>query len=162
MTNDQQAGVAQPPKAPKSPSRREQVAALPFRRAPDLQVLLVSSLESRRWIVPKGWPMKGRSASEAAAREAFEEAGVKGEIAQAPLGAYTYDKRKKNGSVLRCDVDVFPLEVRKQAANWPEKALRTQRWCSWREAAELVDDAELGDLIRAFAASPLRADQGVS
>ena len=52
MTNDQQAGVAQPPKAPKSPSRREQVAALPFRRAPDLQVLLVSSLESRRWIVP--------------------------------------------------------------------------------------------------------------
>lgn len=149
-------------KPPKPPGRREQVAALPFRCAPDLQILLVSSLETRRWIVPKGWPMKGRTLSEAAAQEAFEEAGVRGDIAAQPVGVYTYDKRKKNGAVLRCDVDVFPLEVRKQAANWPEKALRTQRWCSWREAAELVDDAELADLIRAFAASPLRSGDGLA
>ena len=151
MKNDSAEGIA---KAPKAPGRREQVAALPYRCAPDLQVLLVSSLESRRWIVPKGWPMKGRSFAESAAQEAFEEAGVKGAIAPQPLGAYTYDKRKKNGSVLRCDVEVFPLEVRKQVADWPEKALRSQRWCNWREAAELVDDAGLGELIRAFAQSP--------
>ena len=154
MKNDSAEGIA---KAPKAPGRREQVAALPYRCAPDLQVLLVSSLESRRWIVPKGWPMKGRSFAESAAQEAFEEAGVKGDIAARPVGVYTYGKRKKNGAVLRCDVEVFPLEVRKQAASWPEKALRTQRWCSWREAAELVDDAELGDLIRVFAAAPLRS-----
>jgi 8-oxo-dGTP pyrophosphatase MutT (NUDIX family) len=157
MPKEPTSGQTKPPKPPKPPGRREQVAALPFRCAPDLQILLVSSLETRRWIVPKGWPMKGRTASETAAQEAFEEAGVKGDIAAQPVGVYTYDKRKKNGAVLRCDVEVFPLEVRKQAASWPEKALRTQRWCSWREAAELVDDAELGDLIRVFAAAPLRS-----
>jgi 8-oxo-dGTP pyrophosphatase MutT (NUDIX family) len=136
---------------------RQQVAALPFRRAPELEILLVSSLESRRWIVPKGWPMKGRTLSETAAREAFEEAGVKGVICEEPAGAFVYDKRKRNGAVWRCEVEVFALEVQRQSAKWPEKTLRTHRWCNWREAAELVDDPGLADVIRAFAARPLKA-----
>ncbi|MDB5571091.1 MAG: hypothetical protein JWN93_2274 [Hyphomicrobiales bacterium] len=136
---------------------RQQVAALPWRRAPAFEILLVSSLDTGRWIVPKGWPMKGRTPSQTAAREAFEEAGVKGEIAEAPVGAYRYDKRKRNGSVWRCEVDVFPLEVKSQSKIWPEKAVRTQRWCGWEQAAGLVDDAGLGDVIRAFAAQ--MADQ---
>jgi 8-oxo-dGTP pyrophosphatase MutT (NUDIX family) len=129
---------------------RQQVAALPWRRAPALEILLVSSLDTGRWIVPKGWPMKGRTPAETAAREAFEEAGVKGDIADAPMGVYRYDKRKRNGSVWRCEVEVFPLEVKAQSKVWPEKALRTQRWCGWEQAANLVDDAGLRDLIHAF------------
>ena len=130
---------------------RQQVAALPFRRAPELEILLVSSLE------PKGWPMKGRTLFAAAAQEAFEEAGVKGVICEEPVGAFVYDKRKRNGAVWRCEVDVFALEVQRQSAKWPEKAQRSLRWCDWREAAEIVDDAGLGEVIRAFAASPLKA-----
>lgn len=136
---------------------RQQVAVLPFRCTPELEILLVSSLESRRWIIPKGWPMKGRTLSEAAAREAFEEAGIKGVICEEPAGTFVYDKRKRNGAVWRCEVEVFALEVQRQSAKWPEKTLRTHRWCDWREAAELVDDPGLADVIRAFAARPLKA-----
>lgn len=127
-----------------------QAAALPFRRANNLEVLLVSSLDTGRWIVPKGWPMKGRKAFETAQREAFEEAGVKGEIASEPTGSFHYDKRRRNGAVWRCMVEVFPLEVKSQSRSWPEKAVRKLRWCAWNEAAALVDDEGLGDIIRAF------------
>jgi 8-oxo-dGTP pyrophosphatase MutT (NUDIX family) len=129
-----------------------QAAALPFRRAGELEVLLVSSLDTGRWIVPKGWPMKGKTAFETAQREAFEEAGVKGEIAPQPTGRFHYDKRRRNGAVWRCMVEVFPLEVKSQSRSWPEKSVRKTRWCAWSEAAELVDDAGLGDIIRAFGA----------
>lgn len=130
---------------------RLQAAALPYRRAKNLEVLLVSSLDSGRWIVPKGWPMKGRTNFETAKREAYEEAGVKGEIASQAEGSFHYDKRKRNGAVWRCMVEVFPLEVKTQSRSWPEKAVRRQRWYPWFEAADLVDDAGLGDIIRAFA-----------
>ncbi|MFN3891152.1 MAG: NUDIX hydrolase [Beijerinckiaceae bacterium] len=130
---------------------RLQAAALPFRREKELEVLLVSSLDTGRWIVPKGWPMKGRTNFETAKREAFEEAGVKGEIASKPAGSFHYDKRRRNGSVCRCMVEVFPLEVKSQSRSWPEKAVRKTRWCAWSEAADLVDDAGLGEIIRAFA-----------
>lgn len=130
---------------------RLQAAALPFRRARDLEILLVSSLDTGRWIVPKGWPMKGRTNSETARREAYEEAGVKGDVAASPAGSFHYDKRRRNGSVWRCLVEVFPLEVKSQSRTWPEKSVRKTRWHGWKEAAELVDDPGLGDIIRAFA-----------
>ena len=132
---------------------RLQAAALPYRRNKELEVLLVSSLDTRRWIVPKGWPMKGRANFETAKREAFEEAGVKGDIAATPAGSFHYDKRRRNGAVWRCMVEVFPLEVKSQSRSWPEKSARKLRWCAWSEAATLVDDEGLGDIIRAFAAS---------
>lgn len=131
---------------------RLQAAALPFRHADTLEILLVSSLDTGRWIVPKGWPMKGRKNFEAARREAFEEAGVKGEIASLPAGSFHYDKRRRNGAVWRCMVEVFPLEVKSQSRSWPEKSVRKTRWCRWSEAADLVDDKGLADIIRLFAA----------
>ena len=95
---------------------RRQVGALPFRREGDgsYTVLLVTSRESRRWVIPKGWPMKGRKPYEAAAREAYEEAGVIGHVGKRPLGFYLYDKSLKNRDSVLCQVKVFPLEVRKQ------------------------------------------------
>jgi 8-oxo-dGTP pyrophosphatase MutT (NUDIX family) len=132
---------------------KQQIAALPFRRRKTLEVMLVSTLESRRWVIPKGWPMKGFSDSEAAAREAFEEAGLVGDIAENPFGQFHYFKRKKNGAVWLCRVDVFPMQVAEQRRNWPEKAQRKTKWFSLEKAAMEVSDPELGELLLSWAAA---------
>ena len=91
-----------------------QVAALPFRiKDGKIEVLLVTSRETKRWLIPKGWPMKGKKPHKAAAQEAEEEAGVKGEIKNKPLGSYDYWKRRAAHFDL-CRVNVYPLEVSKQ------------------------------------------------
>lgn len=128
-----------------------QYAALPFRRKPALAILLITSRETRRWVIPKGWPMKGRKPYAAAAQEAFEEAGVTGQIAKSPFGAYPYIKWLKNGVAVPCRVRVFPLEVRGERDAWPEMAERERRWFTPEEAVEAVDEAELAALIGAFA-----------
>ena len=127
-----------------------QFAALPWRQAQGLQILLLTSRESRRWVIPKGWPMKGRKPHLAAAREALEEAGVTGRIARKPLGSYGYVKRLKNGAPLECRVEVFPLKVERQRKSWPERHERALRWFPAAEAAEAVDEPELRKLIAAF------------
>lgn len=132
---------------------RQQIAALPFRRRKGLEVLLVSTLESGRWVIPKGWPMKGYSNSEAAAREAFEEAGLVGDIGEIPVGQFHYFKRKKNGAVWLCRVDVFAMQVKEQRRNWPEKSQRKTRWFTLEQAAMAVSDQELGELLLNWAAA---------
>lgn len=129
---------------------RRQVGALPFRRDPKggYAVLLVTSRESRRWVIPKGWPMKGRKPYEAAAREAYEEAGLVGQVGKRPLGFYLYEKRLKNRDSVLCQVKVFPLEVRKQLKHWPEQHEREQRWFTPSEAADAVTEAGLAAIIR--------------
>ena len=140
-----------------SPARavepRAQYAALPWRRSKALEIMLVSSRESRRWVLPKGWPMKGRAPCDAAAREALEEAGIKGKVGKSPLGAYHYVKRRKNGSNLQCEVTVFPLEVSEERKNWLEKRERVRRWFNVSEAADAVEEAELRDIILGFGAT---------
>jgi 8-oxo-dGTP pyrophosphatase MutT (NUDIX family) len=124
---------------------------LPFRRLPDggFKILLITSRESRRWVIPKGWPMKGRKPFEAAAREAYEEAGLLGEIGKRPLGFYLYEKRLKSRDFVLCQVKVFPLEVRKQLKHWPERNEREDRWFSPSDAAEAVAESGLAGIIRA-------------
>ncbi len=119
--------------------------------------MLVSSRETHRWIIPKGWPMKGRKPHAAAAREALEEAGLLGRVSKRALGAYAYDKRLRNGAVLPCKVEVFPLEVERQRKRWPEMEERTTRWFAAEEAASFVAEPELAAMIRAFA-DRLRAE----
>ena len=126
-----------------------QYAALPYRQGPDdIEILLVTSLGTKRWIIPKGWPMGGRAPHEAAAREALEEAGVVGEVGSAAIGTYRYEKRRKSGATVPCTVDVFPLDVRTQRKHWREKGRRKVQWFSPEEAAKTVSDADLGDIIR--------------
>lgn len=135
----------------------KQVAALPFRIGADgqLEVLLITSRDTGRWVIPKGWPMIGRKAHRAAEREAYEEAGLKGEIAANPVGWYHYEKRLECGSALPCKVRVYPLQVKAQHDRWPEREQRILRWFLPEEAAQLVQEDELQRLLAGFAAARL-------
>lgn len=135
------------------PGRRVQYAALPYRvrRDGEVQVRLITSRETRRWVIPKGWPMKGLSPAKAAAREAYEEAGLVGIVGREALGMYTYEKNLGLRSVL-CDVMVFPLKVKRHLHKWPERAQRMGFWFSVDSAAAAVQEEELKLLILSFGA----------
>lgn len=127
-----------------------QYGALPYRLdgTGSVQILLVTSRATKRWIIPKGWPIKGLKAAEAAAREAFEEAGVRGRLTRRALGHYFYEKRLEDGlATVPCEVEVFALVVSRQSKDWPESHQRTARWFSAAEAAARVDDDGLRPLI---------------
>ena len=133
---------------------RSQIGALPVftDEAGRSWILLITSRETRRWIIPKGWPMKGRKDHEAAAQEAMEEAGVVGQIGHEPVGTYLYWKRQAAHFEL-CDVKVFRLNVEGQLETWPEKSQRETRWFSFAEAADRVEEPGLRNLIRRLAPS---------
>jgi 8-oxo-dGTP pyrophosphatase MutT (NUDIX family) len=127
-----------------------QVAALPYRKhGKGVDVLLVTSRETKRWIIPKGWPMKGKKDWNAAAMEAFEEAGVEGRIGKKSLGSYSYDKRTKSGITMPCEVIVYPLDVVAILGDWPEKQERRRKWFPAEEAAKHVDEEGLKAIIEA-------------
>jgi 8-oxo-dGTP pyrophosphatase MutT (NUDIX family) len=113
--------------------------------------MLVTSRETRRWIIPKGWPKRGKSPHRSAAREAFEEAGVLGAVSRRAVGSFSYEKRMKNGRSVECEVRVFPLEVKRQRRQWPEKQERRVQWLSAAKAAEKVKDPLLGKMIQRLA-----------
>ncbi|MFK8253977.1 NUDIX hydrolase [Ancylobacter terrae] len=130
-----------------------QIAALAYRIAADggIEFLMMSSRETRRFVIPKGWPMKGRKAWKSAQIEARQEAGVLGEIARRRIGQYRYWKRM-DGFFALVEVAVYPMRVKRQLAEWPERHERAQRWLPPADAALLVDEPDLGELIRLFAA----------
>lgn len=131
---------------------RTQFAALCFRRkGSETEVLLITSRTTRRWIVPKGWPMAGLTPVEAAEREAWEEAGVKGRIAPACLGIYSYTKLLEDDEDdLPCVVALFPLRVDTLATRFPERRERQRKWFSLKKAAARVDEPELAQIILNF------------
>ena len=135
------------------PSGNTQYAALPYRNRPGgVDVLLITSRDSGRWIIPKGWPIAGLSPNEAAAREALEEAGITGQISSERIGMYHYDKRLADDTDRDCNVEVFALEVVEQLDSWPEQHQRRREWLSIDEASERVAETELRTLIRDFGA----------
>jgi 8-oxo-dGTP pyrophosphatase MutT (NUDIX family) len=136
-----------------APAKRVQYGALPYRLSAGSrpQFMLVTSRETRRWIIPKGWPKKGKLPHHSAAREAFEEAGVVGAVAKRSIGSFSYEKRLKNGGAVVCNVRVFPLQVRRQNKQWPEKQERIVKWLSASQAAEKVKEPMLGEIIRRLA-----------
>jgi 8-oxo-dGTP pyrophosphatase MutT (NUDIX family) len=131
-------------------AKRVQYAALPYRRKgkSPTEVLLVTSRETGRWIIPKGWPAKGKAPHKSAAREAREEAGVVGTVKRRSLGAFSYKKRLKSGKVVACEVQVFALKVKRQEARWLEKGERKLKWLPRTKAAKKVGDDVLGTIIR--------------
>jgi 8-oxo-dGTP pyrophosphatase MutT (NUDIX family) len=133
--------------------KRLQYGALPYRMRDRTrpEVMLVTSRERQRWIIPKGWPKKGKSPRRSAAREAFEEAGVIGPVARRAVGSFSYEKQLRNGNKVMCKVRVFPLQVKRQSEEWPEKAEREVKWLPAKRAAKQVNDPELSAIIRRLA-----------
>lgn len=123
-----------------------QAGAIPYAVVDgQVAVLLVTSRRTGRWIFPKGGLMEGLAAHEAAAREAFEEAGVEGEVRDVPLGAWRTIKRR-GVRVTPIEVEMFPLRVTRQLDNWEEQSQRRRHWAGLREARQLLRDPYLADL----------------
>jgi 8-oxo-dGTP pyrophosphatase MutT (NUDIX family) len=131
--------------------RHHQIAALPWRkRRGQVEILLITSRTTKRWIIPKGWPMDGRADYNAAKREAFEEAGVEGRITTRSIGHYDYDKRTGKGSLKACRVVVFALEVSTLRRVWPESAERQRAWFKVEDAVEKVMEPGLKSVMKAL------------
>ena len=143
---------------------REQYGALCYRlkkKRSAVEVLLITSRDTGRWVIPKGWPMDGKSAPAAAAREAWEEAGVKGTIHENAIGSYRYMKGMPHGLKVDCRVRVFALAVDDMCKNFPEKGERRAEWVDCAEAARRVNEAGLKTLLATFEQKIL-ADTGTA
>ncbi len=134
---------------------RLQVAALPWRKAGNgVEVLLITSRDTGRWVLPKGWPEGKEEFWEAAAREATEEAGLSGKVSHNEAGRFQYVKVLASGEEVPCEVVVYPLEVDKVSGKWKEKDERRRKWVSPAEAARMLNEPDLCQLIKAFGAEP--------
>jgi 8-oxo-dGTP pyrophosphatase MutT (NUDIX family) len=124
-----------------------QVAALPLRkREGRIEVCLVTTRETRRWSLPKGWPMTGRNDWTAAKIEAKQEAGLTGKANKRPIGSYLYWKRRM-GHFDLVEVTVYPLMVTGSLSSWKEQTQRHVYWALPREAAIVVDEPGLAALL---------------
>jgi 8-oxo-dGTP pyrophosphatase MutT (NUDIX family) len=131
---------------------RVQVAALCYRKKKGRkEVLLITTRGTGRWMLPKGWPMDGKSGAEAARIEAWEEAGVRsGRVNRRPVGAFDYMKNHDDGLVEPCTATVYPIKVSEVMKDYPECGERQRKWVALDKAAEMVEEASLRDLLLAF------------
>lgn len=130
---------------------RTQFGALCYRvQKGNIQVLLITSRGSKRWIVPKGWPMDGATPAKTAEREAFEEAGVEGKVTGNCIGIYSYTKDMGADEDLHCMVALFPIKVQKLHAVFPEYKERRRRWFSLKKAAKALGEPELSQIVKSF------------
>ncbi len=129
--------------------RLVQVAAFPYRwRNQCLQVLLVTSKRTKRWVVPKGGFKPGLAAHQVAAEEAFEEGGVEGRTGRRCIGSFIYPKVGSRRTAW-CTVLVYPLRVTREHRDWPERRLRRRLWMPFPLAERQVKEKGLKRLIRA-------------
>lgn len=132
-----------------------QAAALPYILGPGgVEVALITSRETKRWIIPKGWPADRMTLAATAALEALEEAGIEGDLAAEPVGSFIYEKRLAKGYSVPCRTFVFPLLARQQQLDWKEKKRRRIAWLPLKEAAKLADDKGLSVLLKQLSRNP--------
>jgi 8-oxo-dGTP pyrophosphatase MutT (NUDIX family) len=126
-----------------------QYGVIPWRRGPrgGAEILLITSRETRRWVVPRGNAIAGLRDHESAAQEAFEEAGIRGGVEESALGSYRYEKRRRDGSLAPAEVRLFRMLVTEEAGDWPEREERERRWFAPAEAAAAVAESDLAQLI---------------
>ncbi|MFK7876217.1 MAG: NUDIX hydrolase [Paracoccaceae bacterium] len=130
---------------------RSQFAALCYKVQNDkVRVLLVTSRRTGRWIIPKGWPMDGKTPAETAAQEAWEEAGVQGKVRDMCLGLFSYRKVLEDADDLPCVAMVYPVKVKSLATIFPETGQRKRKWVSRKKAAQMVSEPELARILRDF------------
>jgi 8-oxo-dGTP pyrophosphatase MutT (NUDIX family) len=129
-----------------------QVGGLCFRANDngEAEVLLITTRETKRWTIPKGWPIKGLDPHQSAKQEAWEEAGVKGKVIRKPFGNYTYPKVLSSGDTVLATVQVHLLETRETRSIFPERGQRQLVWLPALEASSLVKEPELRKLLAKF------------
>ncbi len=134
----------------------QQIAALPVHRDKKgrLRVLMVTSRDTGRWVMPKGWLMDGKKPWRAAEIEALEEAGAVGFISNTAIGTYHYAKLLDDGRSLLCRVTVYPMMVEHLKRRWKERKERKRHWFSPKKAARLVEETELTALLTELAKQP--------
>jgi hypothetical protein len=113
-----------------------------------VEVLLITSRDTGRWVVPRGNPIAGKSPAESAAQEAYEEAGIIGPVETRAMGRYSYQKRRRFGITRQAVVHLFRMTVDEERDEWPEMDERERRWFPAEEAAAAVHEAELARIIR--------------
>lgn len=134
---------------------RLQVAALPWRTTENgIEIMLITSRDTGRWVLPKGWPEAREPLCEAAAREAGEEAGLRGKISHFEAGRYFYAKALASGEEVPCEVLVFPMQVERVSDRWKEKRARTRKWVNATEAVRMINEPDLCQIITNFCADP--------
>jgi 8-oxo-dGTP pyrophosphatase MutT (NUDIX family) len=125
-----------------------QVAALPWRmRNGKVEVCLVTSRGTGRWILPKGWPERHLGHAEAAAVEAYEEAGLRGKADPEPCGSFSASKGVEPDLQLNVRLDVFLLPEPEQLEEFPEKGERKVKWMALEVAMETADEPGLKALL---------------
>ncbi len=129
-----------------------QLAALPWRVREDvgLELLLVTSRTNKRWLLPKGWPIRDKSDLQSALQEAWEEAGIRGKAGNKPLGTYAFTKLLRDNSPLECTMVVYGLGQVEELDEWPEMAQRERAWFTQAEAVEAVFDPNLMRFLAAL------------
>jgi 8-oxo-dGTP pyrophosphatase MutT (NUDIX family) len=130
--------------------RRVQVAALCCRETKKgPKVLMVTSRGTGRWIIPKGWPIPGKDGAQTALQEAWEEAGVrKGTVTGDPVGVFRYDKELKTGLPVPVQTFVYTIRDVELSDQYPEAHQRRRKWVSPRDAANMVREPELQNILR--------------
>lgn len=142
-------------RGPDAAGARIQYGALCWRQGDaGVEVLLITSRDTGRWVIPKGWPMPGLSPESAAAQEAWEEAGVEGVVNPVTVGRYGYQKCLSVEATVPCAVAVYGVRVQRLAEQFPEAKERRRQWFPPDEAASLVNEPDLGRLIAGFSPPP--------
>jgi 8-oxo-dGTP pyrophosphatase MutT (NUDIX family) len=133
---------------------RRQVAALCWRKHKGRkEVLLITSRDTGRWVVPKGWPIEGLTDAESALQEAWEEAGVRADADKARhIGRFSYEKGMRDGTTLPVKAELYKVRLRDDELRdrFPEARERRRLWVTPRRAAKLVDEPGLQDILRKF------------
>ena len=119
-----------------------QSGAIPFVSNGKLKILIITNRKGTKWIIPKGIIEPDLKASESAAKEVYEEAGIKGRIIRPALGKY---KVKKRGG--KCCVKVFLLETEEILDSWPESLYRRRKWVTVSEAEHYIKKKKLIRII---------------
>ena len=112
-----------------------------------VEVLLITSRDTGRWVIPKGWPMDKRTPAQAARQEAWEEAGVRGDIAETAIGGFTYVKLLSPTRSCECAVEVFALRVSELLDKFPERKERRRKWFAAEKAARKVNEPQLRQVL---------------
>ena len=123
----------------------KQSAVIPFRKTDGkMEVLIITTRKKKKWIFPKGIIEENLTARESATKEAFEEAGITGELLAHNLGKYTYKKWGGN-----CKVKVYGLRVNTILNNW-EEDFRERKWIDILDVEKFIDNPKLLEIIRSF------------